>query len=266
MVWIRSFAPRAIALAVLTGWGLVGCRACRSAQGWTDRRVAGPFVCRADFSLHAVEGLLRDLAGLQDDLVRLLGVPPAEQWIEVYLFHDQSTYRQYLRRHFPDVPYRRALYVKSRGPGVVLAYRSQALEVDLRHECTHALLHAVLPMVPLWLDEGLAEYFEVSPSQRAFENGYLSGVRWKARLGMVPRMESLEKKGAVDEMGAAEYRNAWAWVHFMVHGPAEAHDELGRFLADIQAGTPPGLLSYRLRQRIPNIEQRFGAHFRSWKR
>ena len=32
---------------------------------------------------------------------------------------------------------------------------------DLRHEVAHGYLHAVVPNLPLWLDEGLAEYFEV---------------------------------------------------------------------------------------------------------
>jgi len=194
-----------------------------------------------------------------------LGLPPAGQWIELYLFHDEATYRKYLRYHFPKVPYRRALYVKNNGPGVVLAYRSRDLAVDLRHECTHALLHAVLPMVPLWLDEGLAEYFEIAPPGRATENPYLSGVRWKARLGMAPSMEGLEKKSSMGDMGRGAYRDAWSWVHFMLHGPTEAHDELRRFLADIRASTPPGLLSERLPRRIPRLEHRWAAHFKSWQ-
>ena len=149
---------------------------------------------------------------------------------------------------------------------MVFAYRSRQFSVDIRHECTHALLHTTLPMVPLWLDEGLAEYFEVAPGDRAFNNPHLPGVRWAARLGVVSRLESLEKKGDLSKMGGSEYRNAWAWVHFMLHGPKEAHDELVRFLADIQVHTPPGLLSERLKRRLPDLKRRFAAHFRSWKR
>jgi hypothetical protein len=149
---------------------------------------------------------------------------------------------------------------------MVFAYWSRELEVDLRHECTHALLHAVLPMVPLWLDEGIAEYFEVAPDQRAFDNPHLAGVRWLATLGMGMRLENLEKKTDLQQMGGSEYRDAWAWVHFMLHGPYLAHDELVRYLADIRNRTPPGLLSDRLRRRMPDLERRFFAHFKSWKR
>jgi len=262
---VGRLACRAFLLAVWTTAAPFDCSAGYPANGWADLRVAGPFVCRGDAPLDDVEGLLGELAQLQADLVRLLNVPPADPWIELYLFRDQGVYRRYLRDHFPQLPYRRALYVKRDGPGIVLAYRSRELEVDLRHECTHALLHAVQPLVPLWLDEGLAEYFEVSPAERADGNSYLQGVRWRARLGIVPRLDKLEEKGTLEEMGGDDYRDAWAWIHFMLHGPPEAGQTLRAFLADIRAYTPPGLLSQRLRQRIPGIEQRFGAHFRSWR-
>ena len=235
------------------------------ADAWVDWRVAGPFVCRADAPLAGLEGLFDDLARLQQDLVRYLGVPPAETPIEMYLLQDERSYRRFLSRNLPDVPYRRALYVQKDGHSMVFAYRGRHLAVDMRHECTHALLHATLPMVPLWLDEGLAEYFEVSPSERAFGSPHLSAVRWRARLGVVPSMGSLEKKGDFTEMGGPEYRDAWAWVHFILHGSAPAHDELVRFLADLQAQTPPGLLSHRLGRRLPDVEQRFSGHFQRWK-
>lgn len=261
---VRHPVLRAVALAALAAIGLVDCPSVQSAEVWPDLRVAGPFVCRADFPLESVEGLLGELAQLQEDLIRRLRIPAADQWIEVYLFHDQATYRSYVRQQFPELPYRRALYVKRDGPGMVLAYLSRESDVDLRHECTHALLHAVLPMVPLWLDEGLAEYFELPPSRRAAKNPYLPSIRWRARFAVVPRLDELEKKDTIEEMGNAEYRDSWGWVHFMLHGPPEAGDELQRFLADVRAHSPPGLLSQRLEQRMPRVQQLFGAHFRSW--
>jgi hypothetical protein len=248
--------------AILVAAGL--CRPCQ-AEAWADSRVAGPFVCWADFPLEGLQGLFDELARLQQELVASLAVRPAERPIELYLFSDQWSYRRFLNRYFPDVPYRRALYVQRGGNATVLAYRSRQLGVDLRHECTHALLHATLPMIPLWLDEGLAEYFELAPSDRAFGCPHLANVRWGVRLGMVPRLDKLEGKRTLEEMGGSEYRNAWAWTHFMLHGPNEAHDELVRFLADIQAQTPPGLLSDRLRLRVPDLERRFARHFRTWK-
>ena len=252
--------------AFLTAVFVSGFPQCRGDDGWADTRASGPFICRADFALEPVEKLIDDLARLQTDLVECLGIRPAAEQIELYLFHDQRTYKKYLRQYLPDVPYHRALYLKKGGPGIVLAYVSPQLEVDLRHECTHALLHSALPMVPLWLDEGLAEYFEVAPERRVYDNPYLSTVRWNARLGMLPKLEKLESEGGVSDMSGADYRNAWAWTHFILHGSPEAHEELAAFLKDIGASTPPGLLSQRLRRRLGDVDRKVAAHFRGMKR
>ncbi|MHB8902656.1 MAG: hypothetical protein ACYC6Y_28180 [Thermoguttaceae bacterium] len=231
---------------------------------WADVRAAGPFVCRADFSLTGVEPVLGELAQLQEDLVRVLGVPPAQEYVEVYLFRSEASYRRYLQAFFPDVPYRRALYIKRGGPGIVLAFSSRELPTDLRHECTHALLHAVLPMVPLWLDEGLAEFFEVSPSDRAFGNPHLAKVRWNARFGLKADVGRLENKGEVIDMTAADYRDAWAWVHFMLYGPRDGHAELVGYFRHIADGVPPGSLEERLASKIGDLDRAYLSHFRGW--
>jgi hypothetical protein len=164
------------------------------------------------------------------------------------------------------VPLRRALFVKGSGPGRVFVYRHDDLPIDVRHEGTHALLHASLPMVPLWLDEGLAEYFEVPPEERAYDNQHLGALRWDLRLGNLPRINVLEAKGNLADMSATDYRHAWAWVHFMIHGPKEARDELIGFLGDIRMSTPPGKLSERLARRLPNPEKLLVQHFKAWRR
>jgi hypothetical protein len=231
------------------------------AADWPDARIVGPIICRADFPLSGIEGELRDLTRLQKDLTDALGIPAAKEPIELYLFHDRDTYARYLKRYLPSVPFRKAIYVKGQGPGRVFAYWSRQLEVDLRHEYAHALLHASLPMVPLWLDEGLASYFEVPAPRRAFDHPHLASVQRSARLGWTPRIEALEKKADLKDMGAAEYRDSWAWVHFMLHGSAGAREELAAFLADIHGSNPPGVLSNRLRRRVPDVQRRFAEHF-----
>ena len=69
----------------------------------------------------------------------------------------------------------------------------------------------------------------------------------------------------VDSMDVADYRRAWAWVHFMLHGPPEAREELINFLKDIAAHSPPGQLSERLSRRIPDLERSFVTHFSTWR-
>jgi len=257
---VRAWVPLILAAMLL----LLDSDRC-SAQRWVDSRQIGPFTFRAEFPLGSLDPFLRQLAELQEELTRYLGVPAAEEPIEVFLFRGKASYSQYLKRYLPEVPFRRALYVKRDGPGRVYAYWDKEVTTDLRHECTHALLHAALPLVPLWLDEGLAEYFELPPAQRAFGSDYLPPLRLKAMLGIVPSLERLENKGDMGEMGQGEYRDSWAWVHFMLHGSRTAHLELAAYLADIRAQTPPGQLSRRLHRRLPDVKDRFSAHFRRWK-
>ncbi len=233
---------------------------------WPDERALGLISYHADFSLTRYEKLLTETSGLQRDLDKLLGIGESREPIHLFLFGRKSTYKSYLNRHFPSVPFRRALFVKRRGPGMVFAYVNREFEVDLRHESTHAFLHSSLPHVPLWLDEGLAEYFEVSPERRPYDNPHMSTLRRELRSGSVARMTTLEGMTTLEEMGASQYRHAWAWVHFMLHGPVEAHDELVRYLADIKNALPAGKLSTRLRRRLPNLDQHFVHHFSNWRR
>jgi hypothetical protein len=228
--------------------------------------MAGSFVCHADFSLQPYDGLLAELTRLQNDLIRELGVPSAQEVTHVYLFAKSSTYKRYLTHYFPQAPTRRALFIKERGPGMVFAYESDELAVDIRHEGTHALLHGALPMVPLWLDEGLAEYFEVAPQDRHLGNAHLASIQRFLWLKGPPKIEQLEQLERLEEMGPAQYRDAWAWVHFMLHGPPEAREELTSYLRDIAALAPPGQLSVRLRRRLPQLEQQFIAHYQQLRR
>ena len=255
-----------LTLAAVPAAGSIGWPPRCAAADWADSRTIGPFVCRADFPLQGLEGLLGELVQLQADLTRHLRIPRPAEPIELYLLHDEQTYAQYLNRYFPNVPYRRALYVKGEGPGMVFAHRGPQFEVDLRHECTHALLHAVLPEVPLWLDEGLAVYFEVPARQRAFDHPHLENLRRSARLGIVPPLESLERKANLAEVTGAEYAYAWAWVHFMLHASAAAHEELVAYLADMRKGAPPGQLSARLRRRLDDPAKRLAVHLQTWHR
>jgi hypothetical protein len=235
-----------------------------SAQNqWPSERQAGPFLCHGDFPLGPHQALLDELTLLEQDLSAMLGAPKAAEPVHLFLFQKQPTYQAYLKQYFPQVPSRRALFIKARGPGMVFAFQGADFEIDVRHESTHALLHAWLPEVPLWLDEGLAEYFEVSRTKRLKEHSHLPVVQALVRSGKLPRLTELEALDALDEMGREEYRDAWAWVHFMLHGPPEGRDELVRYLGEFHSGGEPGRLSERLRRRLPDLDRRIAEHFRS---
>ncbi len=237
------------------------CHASSWGQRWPDEHRDPPFYYHADFQLQPYHPLLRSVTDLQHEVPRLLGIQPLDEPVHVFLFERQRTYQTYVKKYFPTVPNRPALFIKQRGPGMVFARLSDNLAVDLRHETTHAVLHGILPMVPLWLDEGLGEYFEVPASDRANQNPHLLEARKMARRGVVPRIEDLEKLAELSQMRAEHYVYAWAWVHFMLHGPAEAREELISFLRSIEASIPPGKMSSRMRSQLPGFETAFLEHF-----
>ena len=60
------------------------------AADWADKRVSGPFICRADFRLDEYDALFVELAQLQTDLSQALGVEPAREPVELYLFQPST--------------------------------------------------------------------------------------------------------------------------------------------------------------------------------
>ena len=251
-------------LSHLLATTLVAVASVADAAGWPDEHRSGAFVYHADFQMRNFHPLLESVSQLQHDVTAQLGLTGSNEPVHVFLFHRQSAYRAYVRRYFPNAPPRPALFVKQRGPGMVFARVGPNLAVDLRHETTHAVLHRMLPMVPLWLDEGLAEYFEAEREKRASGNPHLNSIRSRARWGRVPRIEALERLGDLADMKAEHYRDAWAWVHFMLHGPPEAKQTLVSYLNDVAAHVPPGDLSKRLRRSVPGLDRAYLAHFRGF--
>lgn len=236
---------------------------------WTDARQVGPFEIQATFKLAKHEKLFNELPDLQREITRTLGVRPATSPIYIFLFSNEDQYRAYVQKRFPQIPYRTALFVLDGKQPSVYTFEKADMDVDLRHECTHALLHGSLPDVPLWLDEGLAKYFEVPASQRAFDHPYFDDTKWKwsLRLGMVRPIESLEERQSLSELDASDYRNAWSWVHFMMHGPEAAHAVMVNNIALYQSGAaPPSKFSVQMAEAVPNPNDKLVQHFKHWQK
>ena len=80
------------------------------------------------------------------------------------------------------------------------------------------------------------------------------------------RLESLEQREKLSDMDAADYRYAWAWVHFMMHGPESAHQALVHNIACYQQGSTPSSLSVELASTTPNPTEKMIQHFKHWQR
>jgi hypothetical protein len=195
-------------------------------------QTCGVVVVQSNFPLTEIASILEEIEQLQRDLTQYIGVPAPQEKIELCLFRNEDTYISFLREFFPKAPRdRRALYVKlDEKPGTLMVQKSKDFEIDLRHEMTHAIVHASIPRVPIWLDEGLAKYFEVPIHERASDHPYMARVRFNTKLGTVPSLERLIKLETIDDMGTKEYQDSWAWTHFLIHRSQETQQMLAAYL------------------------------------
>jgi hypothetical protein len=218
------------------------------------------FVFYSDFDIQRDQPIFRELAELREQVFRELQLPPpaADTLIHVYLFADREHYKRFIDAKYADLhlPDRRAFFMEepprglAKGELLVFTFWSNRIALDLRHELTHALLHSVLREVPLWLDEGLAEYFELPPSWNGLNRTHAQVLRDR---GVRPDLARLEKLSEVKDMDSDRYRESWAWVYLMLRGSPEARDVLIAYLQQLRS-KPPGPLQPRLAAAVPALD------------
>ncbi len=241
----------------------------------------GKVVCESDFPLDSMPLVESEIIQLQRDLIGFLGVPESREKIELCLFGTFESYRRFIDSVFPGAPNDRpALYVKEPDqPGVLMVPRDQQMIVNIRHEMTHAYLNASLKNVPIWIDEGLAKYFEIPPGERGFRNPYLEKAEEKVAgfFASPPSLARLEKLAQVDQMKTREYRESWSWVHYMLHYSPQTQRVLSYYLRSLRPEAQRGIsmqeaqklqknapMKKALEKFEPNYKREYVEHFRKW--
>ncbi|MCI0704771.1 MAG: DUF1570 domain-containing protein [Planctomycetia bacterium] len=222
----------------------------------------GYYVFYHDFEIDKSDPLFAELEELPDQVFSELKLPPSHAIVQVFLFDTQERYERYMRAKYRNLPTRRAYFIaEPRAGGAdelkVFTWIGDHLRTDLRHELTHALLHSVLKNVPLWLDEGLAGFFELPPHQDGVNSQHLDILR---RGPFQPDLARLEKFDQVRQMEKPEYREAWAWVHLMLRSGPGAKKVLHDYLQALRTDANPGPLLPRLSEMIPEPEQALADH------
>ncbi|MHB1422420.1 MAG: hypothetical protein ACYC3I_04325 [Gemmataceae bacterium] len=227
-----------------------------------------PYVFLSDFEIDRDKPLFQELAKLRDQVYGELSLAPGRSSIQVYLFENKDRYDEYMRAAYPSLPARRAFFIQQQralgSADDLMVYTSwgERIQQDLRHELTHALLHSVIRDVPLWLDEGLAEYFELPPADRDINASHVETLRRDLGVTFQPDIERLERMKDVNEMKGPEYREAWLWVHLMMKSRPETKAVLLTYLQDLRKGNP-GPLSPRLAVVCPKLNDEFKKHLDS---
>ncbi|QGJ69474.1 Hypothetical protein PBC10988_11560 [Planctomycetales bacterium 10988] len=187
----------------------------------------GPIVFYSDGPLPKETAMLAELEALQSQLEKELAFQKSSEPIWIYLFQDETRYQKFLKDHYPELPNRRAYFVQTGSRLTIYAQIGPSAGDDLRHEMTHATLHATWPMIPLWIDEGLAEFFELPPQLGGVHRQHLALLTHQLQQGTwQPNLERLMTKNELAEFGHLEYAEAWLWTHYLLRSTPKNREAL----------------------------------------
>lgn len=207
---------------------------------------------QSNFPIAKNSPLVTELETLRSEIQAMLNLGEQRDAVTVYLFEDEKAYRRYMQTTWPNLPPRRAYFVGTSRELAVYSYRGPKVEEDLRHEFTHGLLHASLNTVPLWLDEGLAEYFEVREGRTgAPHREHLAHLQRARAEGWNPSLQQLEELSDFRKMTQRHYAESWGWVHYMLNSSAAGRQVLINYLAQLQTSEIAPLLLPQLQNSCP---------------
>jgi len=202
----------------------------------------------ADGPVANLDGLAQELIQLGERLQTELAIPLRIERIRLYLFHERELYEQFLLQNMPhltqrDVNRQGLFFLHGKTP-VIVAQVGPEMRRTLRHEFVHAVLNPSVPQLPLWLDEGLAMYYEV-PEAHGWQERLAEYLEREARQGWQPQLARLERLTRMQQMGVPEYAEAWSWVFLLLRAGPEYRACLQSYLADLRRGSNARPLSER---------------------
>jgi hypothetical protein len=255
---------RILAVGILASAGALGC------AGMFERSAALPvrhavvldqLVVHSDFRLPKHDRLFDDLRALRETLKSTLALQPSNEPIHVYLFENESRFKTFLAKYYPDFPARRAFFIQHENSLAVYAHWGDRVAEDLRHEVAHGYLHASYPAIPLWLDEGLAEYFETPRGDAGLNRPHVALLSTLAsRDGWQPNLPRLEQFASVSEMQQADYAESWAWVHLLLETIPPRRELLQNYLRNMRRDGSSEPLSAQVAQAVPQPNQVLREH------
>jgi hypothetical protein len=234
-----------------------GCQATSQLGGLPNEQTVtrDQLVVHSNFNLPKRHRLLDELAARRADISQLLELPTSDEPINVYLFDDEEKFRAFVRRRHPMFPNRRALFVQNDTSLNVYAYWGDRVAEDLRHEVTHGYLHSVVPNLPLWLDEGTAEYFEVTRGKQGFNSPHIYLLASCMRRGeWFPDLSRLEELTEPESMTQLDYAEAWLWVHFLLDYSAESRQLLQAHFRSLTDTANANSLAPQVNALLPDVE------------
>lgn len=236
----------------------------RSTLPSREQLVRDQLIIYSDFHLPRNHRLIGELTSRRREISEILDIPTTDEPINVFLFDDQNHFRKFMTQSHPEFPNRRAFFVKSDTSLNVYAFWGSRVGEDLRHEVTHGYLHGVVPNIPLWLDEGIAEYFEVGRGKGGLNGPHIYNLANSFRRGdWKPDLTRLESLVSASELTQMDYAESWLWVHFLLSGDSQSRSLIQNHLKElVETGRADPMMPL-VEAEFPDYETRLILHLKT---
>jgi tetratricopeptide (TPR) repeat protein len=245
----RLFRPFGLAALVFTAALCAAPAAALPRQGEAWMQLRTPhFTLFSNASERAARGIGLDLERLRSALSQLNPglelTSPVPTWI--YVFKNTSSFQPYRPVYQGKVKSVEGFFYSHPYGNYV------AINADPRDEPTeivyHEYLHHVLgnnyPMIPLWLNEGLAEYystFQVAGDEARIGLPIPEHVVWLSRNAMIPLRELVSVDTDSREYNEGNrrgvfYAQSWAFVHYLLATTPERREQTATYLRNLFSG------------------------------
>jgi tetratricopeptide (TPR) repeat protein len=225
-------------------------RALPRKEAWIELRTAN-FTLFTDAGERNTRRIAADLERLRDVLAQLApGVAlnaPVPTYI--FVFKNASAFAPY-QRIWAGKPLVSGGYFLSTELANYVAVNGDVRGDEraiIYHEYLHYVLRNQYANLPLWLNEGLAEYystFEVAGDEAKIGLPIAEHVAWLRRNPLIPLAslfaigESSPEYNESSQRGAF-YAESWALVHYLISGSPQRRQQAAEYLRLAQAGAPP---------------------------
>ncbi len=225
----------------------------------------GQLVFHSDFKFPKSHRILTELELRRKQIVEDLVLPSSDEAIHIHLFENQERFANYLQRDYAEFLDRRAFFVKSDTQLDIYAYWNDQIGEDLRHEVTHGYLHAAILMLPIWIDEGLAEYYEVPLAGANRNQPHIALLTEEFRKGnWLPNLQRLEMIDNPVDFAQRDYAEAWLWVHFLLNHSKESKHLIQDIIAEgNHINKSKSSISQKILGEYPEIQVQLLEHLRN---
>src|SRR5258706_4449514 len=188
------------------------------------------------------------------DLVRLRGALAVVPQLKVrsplptrvYIFGDRRTFEQYSQAAIGRSDKISGVFLSDRdGNHVLIAGSSKGVDRVVYHELTHYFLRNTVPSrVPLWFNEGLAEFYSTFSARKDTVDVGLpvaQHLAWLHNESLIPLRELFavnhdSKEYHEGNRQGVFYAESWALVHYLMIGNPARRDQLGTYVGLIASG------------------------------